>query len=231
MALIQFTASRLTGDRRHRQRSRDRGRQPALSCLDESVPVGCPLGQSMDQFDPGSVAVGPEARGFAIGEPGQPTQVAPVRTGQVGPIAVGQVLSDRSRQRRLERGRADTNPGLETTRAGLNNHAGLVSVGAHDPNHAGRGEIEIDQDIAGVSVLGIRSDVNVEAFAVAYTQKSDHRTATELKASPEILGGKRSSSLMMNQAKQVQVAGHGGQLPPNGLQADKESAVHDRYVA
>jgi len=235
VALIQFAPSRLTGDRRDRQRSPDRlarrGRQPALSGLDESVPVGCQLGLSMDQCHPGGVAVGPEARGFAIGEPGQPAQVTPVRTGQVGPIVVGQVLSDGRRQRRFERGLADTDPGLETTGAGLDDDAGLVSVGAHSFNHAGRSQIEVDQDIAGVSVLGKRSDVNVEAIAVAYTQESDHAAATELKASPQSLGRIWFSGLMMNQAKQVQVAGHGGQLPPNGLQGDEESAVHDPGVA
>ena len=108
-------------------------------------------------------------------------------------------------------------------------HAG--SWCAHYRNGAGRRQIEIDQNIAGVSVTDMRSDVNVEAFAVAYTQESDHPAATELETGPERFGGKQSSGLMMNQAKQVQVAGHSGQLPANGLQGDEESSVHDRGIA
>jgi hypothetical protein len=35
----------------------------------------------------------------------------------------------------------------------------------------------------------------------------------------------------VDQAKLVKIAGHGGELPANGLQGDEESSVHARGLA
>ena len=84
-----------------------------------------------------------------------------------------------------------------------------MSIGAHGVDDTASGEVQLDEDVAGVSVLGVGSEVKVESFAVAQAQESDSSAAGELKAIPERLGGKRSSALVVNQPNQVEFAGHG----------------------
>ena len=210
---------------------RGRGRQLALGCREESGAVGCQLRLSMDEFDPGSVAVGMKPGGFAIGEAGQPTHVSPIGTGPVGVIAVGQVLGDGGRQGGWERSWADTDPGLETAGASLEDDAGVVSVCAHDVNQAGGGGVEIDQDVAGVLLVGIGTEVDVEALAVTEAQEADHAATGKLKAGPQRLSGEGFSREAIDQTELLEIAGHRRELYANGLQGDEESAVHDRGIA
>src|SRR5206468_1078812 len=63
-------------------------------------------------------------------------------------------------------------------------------------------------------------------------QKADSGCATQLFRGPKSFTGKGLPGLMVNQTDQVQLVGHGGELPANGLQSEKETAVvHDRNFA
>ena len=99
----------------------------------------------------------------------------------------------------------------------------------HDGDRRRPGTIQIDENVACVSVAGEGLHVDVASLAVAGAQKPDSGRATQLLRGPQPLARKCLPRLLVNQSNQVQLAGHGGELPANGLQSEKETAVvHDR---
>ena len=117
---------------------------------------------------------------------------------------------------------------METTRTGLDDHAGLVSFGAHRRNGAGRSQIEIDQNVAGVEVPFPGVEEHVVSFAIAQPQKPNQGATRELQGRPHLLARKGFSAAAVNQTNLIIIARHGGQLSAHGLQGNKESAIHDR---
>jgi hypothetical protein len=74
---------------------------------------------------------------------------------------------------RFQRQHADVNPRLEMTGAGLQHDAWLMTIGSHRFENRWRSLIQIEQNVAGVLVSGVRPEVDITALAVANTQKPD----------------------------------------------------------
>jgi hypothetical protein len=107
-----------------------------------------------------------------------------------------------------------------------------MSMGAHGGDSRRPCVIEIDKNVAGVLVAGVGLHIDVAAFAVAHAQEADRSRRGQLLGRPEPFAGERLPSPVVNQADQVELVGHGGQLAANGLQGEKETEVfHDRNFA
>src|ERR1700674_1065137 len=180
----------------------------------------------MHDFHPGSVAAGCAPDRLLIGEPSQPAQMTPVGTTQVPSIEAGQLLAGSRRHSGFQRGGAEVNPSLEMARAGLEHDAGGMSIGPHALDDGRVGAVQIDQDIAGISVLGsVGLNVDVTTLAVAYTQKSHRGGVSQLSGCPKPFTRERLSGRLVNQTDQVDLVGHRRELTADRLQSDKESTV------
>src|ERR1041385_4866578 len=116
--------------------------------------------------------------------------------------------------------------------ASLQDHAGIMSVGAHGIDGRRPRVIEVDKNVAGVLAPSVGLYIDVAAFAVAHAQEADRGRSSQLLGSPEPFTRERLPSPVVNQADQVEIVGHSSQLSANGLQGEKETAVfHDRNFA
>jgi hypothetical protein len=208
-----------------------RAHESARSFLEQRVGVRSPLRLRVQESDPGSVPAELTARGFLVGETRQSSQMAPVGAGRITAIEVCQVAAEGGRQGRFEWRGADAQPSLEMPRAGLENDTRLVAVGAHALQRAWAGGIQVQQDVAGILLAGIGSEVHIGALRVVEAQQADQGGLQKLTGGPHRLERHRFASVLMDQPKLVEIAGHGGELPANGLQGDEESAVHARGLA
>ena len=83
----------------------------------------------LHDFYPRSIAIPCAPLGLLIGEPCQSSQMTPIGAGRVSSVDTGQMLSDRGRHVGLQRQRADVDPCLEMTGAGLQHYTGLMTIG------------------------------------------------------------------------------------------------------
>src|SRR6266702_4004481 len=92
--------------------------------------------------------------------------------------------------------------------------------------------IQVDENVAGVMVVGVGLHIDVAAFAVARAQEAHRGGTSQLLGCPKPFARERLPGPVMNQADQEQLIGHGGKLSANGPQGEKETAVfHDRNFA
>jgi hypothetical protein len=202
--------------------------QIALGGLDQR---GAAAGQAVlgvEDFDPRSKVGVLASRGFLIGETGKPTQMAPVGAGDIAAIGASQLSADLGRYGRLQSRSADVNPSLEMTGTGLQHQARLKSIGTHGVDDLRVSPIQIEEDVAGIAAVGIRPKVNIESLAIATTQKAYNRRLRELIGRPESLSRAAASGNRMNQTEQIKFVGHGRDLAADGVQGDKQSALHAR---
>jgi len=174
---------------------------------------------------PGSVATGCAPLGLLIGESSQPTQMTPVGTGQVPSIGAGQLFASSRRHGGFQRGGTEVNPSLEMARTSLEHYTGVMSIGSHALDDRRVGAVEIDQDVAGISVLGVGLDVDVTTLAVAHAQKSHGGGVSQLSGRPKPFARDGPSGGVVNQTDQIDFVGHRRQLTADGLQSDNESTV------
>ena len=203
------------------------GREPALGCLHQRGALTGQARLGMEEFHPRTVAAELAPGGLLIGEPSQSSQMAPICAGQVSPIGTGQLFAHLGGDGGFQRGFTDAQPGLEMAGAGVEQDAGLMPVGAQGGKDLRVGVIQIQQNVAGVSVPGVGLDVDVIALAVAQAQQSDHEAVGELDSGPQLRSWEWASCAVVNQTKPVEVAGHRRQLSANRLQGDEKSVVHD----
>jgi hypothetical protein len=102
--------------------------------------------------------------------------------------------------------------------------------------HGGDGRrprvIQVEENVAGVLVAGVGLHKHIAAFAVAHPQEADRGRSSQLLGSPNPFPRERPSGQVVNQADQIELVGHGGQLSVNGLQGEKETAIfNDRNSA
>ena len=189
-------------------------------------------GTGVDESHPRGVAVGCVSCGLLIGESSEPSQVTPVGAGRIATVEMCQVPAGGSRHGRLQGRGAEVDPRLKMARAGLHHHTRVMSVAAHEVDSRRIGTIQIDQTEASVSVSGVGVKIDVTPLAVASPQKADGSGAHQLGGCPESFAGKWTARSVVNQADQIEIAGHCGQLSANGLPGEKETAVfHDRHFA
>jgi len=202
--------------------------QTALGGLNQR---GAAAGQAVlgvEDFDPRSEVAVPASRGFLIGEAGQPTQMVPVGAGDIAAIGASQLSADLAGDGRLQGRSADVNPSLEMTGTGLQHQARLVSIGTHGFDNLRVSSIQIEEDVAGIAAVGIRPKINIETLAVASAQKAYNGRLRELIRGPESLSRATACGERLNQTEQIKLIGHGRDLAADGLQGDKQSALHAR---
>jgi hypothetical protein len=220
-----------------RVHAKPRDRRPQWLCtlpdpLQQRLSAGRQTHTGVDEFHPRSVPVRGASCGLLIGEPGESSQVTPVRTGQIASVQARQVLACGGRHRRFQRSRAEANPGLETARAGLQHHTRVMPVGAHEIHDRRIRTIQVNENIACVLISGEGLDIYVASLAVANAQKADRSRTQQLSRRPKPLAGKRTAALVVNQTDQIQVIGHRRKLATDSLPGQEESTVvHDRNFA
>lgn len=198
---------------------------PALCRLQQSSAAGSQARASVEHFHPGRVTALVAPLGLLIGEAGQAAQMAPIGAGPVAAVELGQLFADAAGYGRWDGSGADLHPGLEMTGAGLENHAGLMPMGAHGGEDAGAGLIQIDEHVAGILLVGVGVEVDVTAFAVATAQESHGGSLGEQSSGPEAFSRGWSSSGLVNQTDEIEFVGHGRELSADGLQSQEESAI------
>src|SRR4029077_7453124 len=190
--------------------------------------VLCGTGDACMSFHnlyPRSVTPGRASLELLIGKARQSSQVTPVGAGQAASVSARQLLTDGGRQGRFQGCGADANPSLEMARAALQHHTRLMAIGTHAGNDIGRGVIEVNQNVAGVALLGIGQKIDVITLLVTCAQKAHHRSTHQLTRIPHSFSWTRLSCGAVNQADEVESIGHGRELAADSVPGKKESAI------
>ena len=177
------------------------------------------------ELDPGSPSIRQSSPRLLVGESCQPSHMAPVGARPVALVETRQVPSDLSCRRRRQRLFGDSNPSLKMTWTGFDHDAGFMAMGAHRGENHWRRVIQVDQNVAGVLIDAIGTEIDVKALAVAGTEEPHRRRIQKPGRGPEPFAGKRPSGLVMNQADQVRSARHGSKLLADGPQRKRKSVI------
>ena len=100
-----------------------------------------------------------------------------------------------------------------------------MAIGSHELKDIGSGVIEVDQNVAGVALLGIGQKIYVITLMVACAQKAHHRSTQQLTSIPKPFSWTRLPCGAMNQADEVESIRHGRELAADGVRGKKESAI------
>ena len=199
--------------------------QTALGRLQKSGALGSDTGLSVQYLHPRRVTAPVAPLWFLIGETSQAAQMAPIGTGAVATVEVGQLFPDAAGNSRFDGRGTDLHPGLNIAGTGLEYYAGPVTCGPHGLDNCQAGVIQIDEDVSRIALPGVRLDVYVTAFPIADAQKSYGSRVDELDGGPQPLTRERPLGGAVNQADQVKVARHGHELAAHSLQGEVESTV------
>ena len=112
--------------------------------------------------------------------------------------------------------------------AGLEHHAGLMPVDAHPFERSRIRVVQIQQDVAGVTVFRVGLKVYVTAFPIANAQESYRRVLAQLSSGPKPFARERGSGGVVNQPNQVEVLGHRGELPPDHAQRKEQTTIEHK---
>jgi len=185
----------------------------------------------VQDLHPGSKTANRESLRFLIGKASQSPQMTPVSAGQIATVGARQLLAHSGGQLWVQRRVADVDPSLEMARASFEHNTRIMSMGAHALDHRPIRAIQIDENIAGVVPTGEGMDVNVAAFPISSTEKSNCGGVQQLSCRPQSFAGERPSGWAMNQSDQIQLVRHRCQLAANGLRGNKQTAVvHERNI-
>src|SRR6266849_6613301 len=165
------------------------------------------------------------SRELLVGEAGQSSQVTPVGAGQVAAVSVSQLFAYGRRQGRFQRCGADANPSLEMALAGPEHHAGLMTISSHEFKDTRWGVLEVEENIAGITILGIGKQIYVVTLAVACAQKAHHPSTPQLTRIPKPFSRTHSTCGMVNQTDEVEFIRHSRQLAADSVQGKKKSAL------
>src|SRR6202035_3522962 len=87
------------------------------------------------------------------------------------------------------------------------------------------GVIEVNQNVAGVVLLGIGQKIDVITLLVTCAQKAHHRSTYQLTRIPHSFSWTRLACDAVNQADEVESIGHGRELAADSIPGKKESAI------
>src|SRR5215472_10472297 len=197
----------------------------SLGGPDQQRAVGSQPNLRLHQLHPGGVSVALSPEELLIGEPGQPSQMTPVGTGQVAAIGMGQLSGDAGGYGRLQANRTDVNPSLEMAGAGLEHHARLMTIGTHQFECGCVGVVQIQQDVPCVPVVSIGLNVYVTALTIANAQESYRRLLAQLGGRPEPFAWECGSGGVVNQSNQIEIMRHRRELPSNAAQREKPTTI------
>src|ERR1700756_4310412 len=85
--------------------------------------------------------------------------------------------------------------------------------------------IQVQENIAGIAMLGIGQKINIMTLKVSCAQKAHHRSASQQTRIPNPFSGRRFSGEAMNHADEVEIIRHRRELALHGVQGKKESAI------
>lgn len=182
-------------------------------------------GTRLDDFDPRSRTRGSATCEFLIREARQSSQVTPIGAGQIASISVRQLLTDGGSYGGFQGSGADANPSLKMARARLQHYTRLMAIASHERKNLGSGMIQVEENIAGVAILGIGQKINIMTLKVSCSQKAHHRSACQLTRFPNPFSWTRFSGEAMNHADEVEIIRHRRELAPHCLPGKKESAI------
>src|SRR5215469_1911274 len=178
-----------------------------------------------DDFDPRSRTRGSTACDFLIRETRQSSQMTPIGTGQIASISVSQLLTHPVSYGRFQGSGAEANPSLKMARASLQHHTRLMAIASHERKNLGSGVIQVEKNIAGVAMLGIRQKINIMTLQVACAEKTHHRSAHQQIRIPNPFSRTRFSGEAMNHADEIEIIRHGRELAAHGVPGKKKSAI------
>jgi hypothetical protein len=182
----------------------------------------------LHDFYPRSITIRCAPLRLLIGEPSQSSQVTPIGAGRVSPVDTGQMFSDRGSHSGLQWQRADMNPCLQMTRAGLQHYTGLMAIGPHRLQNRWCSLIQIEQNVTGVMVFCIGPEVDITTLAIANAQKPDRGGLQQLASSPKSFSRKRPSGGVVNQTDQKQIVRHSRELTSDRSAGNPQSAIDAR---
>ena len=186
-------------------------------------------GTSFDDFDPRSRTRGSTAFEFLIGKACQSSQMTPVGASQVASVGVSQLFTNQGGERRFQGRDADVNPSLKMARAGLKHDTRFMAMGSHPRQHIGCGMIQVEENIAGVAILGVREKINVKALEIACTQEAQHHSTCQVSGCPQPFSWSWPVCGGVNQTDEVEIIRHGRELAANRLGHQKESAIEHEH--
>ena len=89
--------------------------------------------------------------------------------------------------------------------------------------------VQIQQDVAGVTVFSVGLKVYVTAFTIANAQESYRRRLAQLSSGPEPFARECGSGGVVNQPNQVEILRHGGELPSDGVQGEEQTTIEHKH--
>lgn len=164
-----------------------------------------------------------------IGEACQSSQMTPVGAGQVASVGACQLLTNSSGHDRLQGCAANANPSLEMARAALEHDTRFMAIGSHELQDIVSGVIEIEENVAGVILLGIGKKIYVITLMVTCAQKAHHRSTHQLTSTPKPFSWTRLTCGAVNQVDEVEIIRHGRELAADSVRGKKESTVEHEY--
>jgi hypothetical protein len=100
-----------------------------------------------------------------------------------------------------------------------------MAIGTHAGKDIGSDVIEVNQNVAGIALLGIGQKIDVITLLVTCAQKAHYRSTHQLPRIPHSFSWTRLSCGAVNQADEVESIGHGRELAADSVPGKKESAI------
>lgn len=148
--------------------------------------------------------------------------MSPVGTGLVPVIGQRQLSANGGGNRRFQWSGTDMLAGDRGWSAAPRR---FVLIGLHVCSDHRIGMVQVDQNVAGVSVRVIGLYVNITALAVAHAQKSEGCPIHQRGRRPQPFAGEWPFGDGMNQTNQIQFVGHGRNLAADSMPCESESTI------
>jgi len=178
-----------------------------------------------EDFDPRSRTGGHTTFELLIGEPRQSSQVTPAGAAPIAVVGARQLFTNQRGHLRFQGGKADANPSLEMARAGLQHHTRLMAMVSHARQYLGRSMVQVEENVAGVAIVGVRKQINIKAMQIACAQKVQHRCPHQLTHIPHSFTWAGPACGAMDQANEIEIIRHSHQLAPDRMRGQEESAI------
>ena len=182
-------------------------------------------GTSFHNPYPGSVTGDSPSLRLLVGEARQSAQVTGAGTGQVAAVSMSQVLTDGRGHGSFQGYGADPNPSLKMARASAEQDTRLMAIGSHARQNIRPEVIQIEENIAGVTILSEGEKIDVKTLKVACPQEAQYRSPQQVCTIPHSFAWAGPSCQAMDQAKEIELIRHSRQLEADSVRREKESAI------
>ena len=100
-----------------------------------------------------------------------------------------------------------------------------MAIAAHAWQDIGSDVIKIEENVAGIAMLGIGQQIDVIPLTVACAQKAYHRSTHQLTSIPKPFSWTGLTCGAVNQPNKVEIIRHGRHLVADGVPGKEESAI------